>query len=326
MKENDKKGLLYTGFIFLFLGCFLVAFLIGGKLNSGKNLDDNDEPASDYFATLYKCGDGIYNEDIYDNCYIMEIFNIESEDGYAVGYYSVNEVLYYDNGYKIMNVDNDKSTDFAIDDLEDFDIGLVKTDKGLLEGFNYKKDDKFGYYNLNENKNMYYGIYDELYFDNEYLKGVVDAEGLGKTEFIDLKEEKVKISSGYCGWIIEKTDFIVVDDDCLDNGSYDIYTLDYKKIATDVQSYYSKDGIISFAENNVIVTYDKDGKKVDKSNNYQEILDYNNGYVVYLKDNKLMFTDQDLKMLKKLLIELKFLKLKKKLHNLNLLMNYSLPD
>ena len=246
--------------------------------------------------------------------------NIEGNyENYILDTYYDLFVLYKDDN-KYMVYDNNSKESFEINTPKygsDYHPKLFVYNNKVV-GLIYGK--KEGFYSINKDKMLFEGKNYEIEgYTDKFLAGNVekcdkdDNCTLSYVNILGIEEEKVlkkltpvkNAQSFYVKALTSKKGvyFIVYDYDYI----YEIYNesldLVYKANSSEEYLYYhgvsvGNDGKLYFAKDNIINVYNKSGKLVKESSEYDEIFKSIRGYNVVLKGNKLYLVKPDFSEIK----------------------------
>ena len=221
-------------------------------------------------------------------------------------------VLYEDNGLKLYDVKNDKTTNI---DLNYDNYGLhVSYDLTEVKGIIFNKYEEtteeypnaynYGYYNLSTKEILYENQYDSLSsYPGEYIAGLnylnddeTPTEHLLRSD----KEESVHEVTGYCARyydlpLYEDKYLFIASFNCTGLASFEIYTENSKLLYSGDESGFSigEDGTIRVRNNNKIETYDFSGELLKTSKKYEKILQVFKEHIVYIKNKTIYIEDNE---------------------------------
>lgn len=332
-KEDKKKIALIC--ISIFVGILFLSSIIFVIYSNFIKKDDPElketNVAKKKSIYLYKDQNGFYAIKKYSEAY-KEAFEISVTDKNAKIYdfatnihydeYRNEEailqyILYEDNGLKLLDVLNNKTTEIDLDYDEyllhlSYDLktvkGIVYNNEEKVEGDEYPRHTNYGYYNLSTKKKMYDNKYDQLTpEEGMYIIGSIEPKESTSEDNYDEyktlilrtdKEELVHEISGICEWysqIVENNGkyFVVESSGCTGLSNYTLYDNNFKEIYSGDESGFAihNDGTATVVNGNTIEKYNIDGQKISTSKTYQKVLHVFENQNVYVQNNEIYVED-----------------------------------
>ncbi len=222
-----------------------------------------------------------------DNAMILDINDKQN----FILYKDKDIFLYYVKSRKVKKLkinNNYYSYKIGYDNIKNNVIGII---------FKNKSTSNYSYYNIQLDKIIVADKYEELIqLDNGYLQGIVN----NTSYLVDNGANEEYLSNKGCNYYNIQGDikkyFIILDKQCNNNDTIDIYTSNFNLLVKNIKKkdYSLDDQSYLYVNNkNRVVKYDVGGNKIDTSDRYDDIKELIQEYAVVIKDNKIQIVSNN---------------------------------
>lgn len=324
-KEAKRKNnpILIIILLMVVMAFFVGAFILGTKFADNEQEKENKKEIqnivekSKYKVYLYKTLDGEYTIESHDsegkknsvalvvptlgkNAQILDFSTKTVENKTSVSF-----VLYNDKTVKIYDVENNKNTNINIENKYESYLLHTSYDSTQVNGIIYAdENEKYGYYNISQDKKMYENKYTYLSTVNgNYIQGSNVEENEDETyvtHYLLSSENEEVALTGYEKNLSYEIKMVNDKEFILEYYPMDGYTTIYnsskKKIMDAVANhewYLDEESNLNYIKNNQVIKVDSNGTILSTSKKYKEILQILNGYVLHHDGKRIYIEDKN---------------------------------